>query len=49
MPCISKARSKDLVLPSRRDRDVFARMAPLGQFRQTDMQFVFTYPLGTLP
>ena len=31
------------------DRDVFARMALLGQFRQIDMKVVFTYPLGPLP
>lgn len=39
---------KDLVLPPRMERDVFARMALLGQFRQIDMKFVFTYPLGSL-
>lgn len=31
------------------DRDVFVRMALLGQFRQIDMKVVFTYPLGPLP
>jgi len=31
------------------DRDAFARMALLGQFRQIDMKVVFTYPLGPLP
>ena len=44
-----KVRNKDLVLPLRMDRDVFARMALLGQFHQIDMQVVFTYPLGALP
>lgn len=31
------------------DRNVFARMALLGQFRQIDMKVAFTYPLGPLP
>ena len=44
-----KVRNKDLLLPLRMDRDVFAQMALLGQFRQIDMKLVFTYPLGPLP
>ena len=44
-----KVRNKDLVLPLRMDRDVFARMGLLGQFRQIDMKIVFTCPLGPLP
>ena len=44
-----KVHNKELVFPLRMDRDVFARMALLGQFRQIDMKIVFTYPLGPLP
>ena len=46
---VRKVRNKDLVLPLRIDRDVFARMALLGEFRQIDMKVVFTYPLAPLP
>ena len=46
---LRKVRNKDLVFPLRMDRDVFARMALLGQFRQIEMKIVFTYPLGPLP
>ena len=49
LKAVCKVRNKDLVLPLRMDRDVFARMALLGQFRQIDMKLVFTYPLGPLP
>lgn len=31
------------------DRNCFARMALLGQFRQIDLRKVFTFPLGPLP
>ena len=46
---VCKARKKDLVLPLRMDRNMFARMALLSQFRQIDMKLFFTYPLGPLP
>ena len=49
LKAVCKVRNKELVLPLRMDRDVFARMALLGQFRQIDMKVVFTYPLGPLP
>ena len=49
LKAVRKVPNKDLVLPLRMDRDVFARMALLGQFRQTDMKVVFTYPLVPLP
>ena len=49
LKAVRKVRNKDLVLPLCMDRDVFARMALLGQFRQIDMKVVFTYPLGPLP
>ena len=49
MKAVCKVRNKDLVLPLRMDRDVFARIALLGQFRQIDMKLFFTYPLGPLP
>ena len=39
---VRKVRNKDLVLPLRMDRDVFARMALLIHFRQFDMKVVFT-------
>ena len=46
---VRKVHNNDLVFPLRMDRDIFARMALLGQFRQIDMKIVFTYPLGPLP
>ena len=46
---VIKIRTKDTVVPIRLDRDVFARMALIGQFRKIDMRLVFTYPLGPLP
>ncbi|KAK3747396.1 hypothetical protein QZH41_012092, partial [Actinostola sp. cb2023] len=49
LKAVRKVRNKDLVLPLRMDRDIFARMALLGQFREIDMKVVFTYPLGPLP
>lgn len=49
LKAVTKVRSKDAVIPIKLDRDVFARMALLGQFRQIDMRLVFTYPLGPLP
>ena len=49
LKAVCKVRNKDLVLPIRMDRDVFARMTLLGQFRQFDMKGVFTYPLVPLP
>ena len=49
LKAVRKVRNKDLVLPLRMDRDIFARMALLGQFRQIDMKVVFSYPLGPLP
>ena len=49
LKAVCKVRNKDLVLPLRMDRDVFARMALLGQFHQIDMKVFFTYPLGAFP
>ena len=49
LKAVTKVRSKDAVIPIKLDRDVFARMALLGQFRKIDMRLVFTYPLGPLP
>ena len=49
LKAVCKVRNKDLVLPPRMDRDVFARMSLLQQLRQIDMKLVFTYPLGLLP
>ena len=45
---VTKVRAKDVVLPIRLDREVFRRMALLGQFRKIDMRLVFTHPLGPL-
>ena len=44
-----KIHNKDLTLPLCINRDVFARMALLGEFRQIDMKVVFAHPLGPLP
>ena len=49
LKAVRKVRNKDLVLPLRMDRDVFARLALLGQFCQIDLKLIFTYPLGPLP
>ena len=49
LKAVTKLRSKDAVIPIKLDRDVFARMALLGQFRKIDMRLVFKYPLGPLP
>ena len=46
---ITKIRTKDLLLPLKMDRALFARMALHGQFRKIDMKTVFTFPLGPLP
>ena len=40
LKAVRKVHNKNLVLPLRMDRDVFARMALLGQFRQIDMKIV---------
>ena len=45
----TKVRTKDLLLPLRMDRDLFGKMALLGQFRKMDLKTVFTFPLGPLP
>jgi hypothetical protein len=49
LKAVRKVRSKDAVLPLCMDRDVFARMAHIGQFREIDMKVIFTFPLGPLP
>ena len=49
LKAVCKVRNKDRVLPLGMDRDVFAPMAFLGQFRQIDMKLASTYPLGPLP
>ena len=46
---VTKVRSKDLLVPLKMDRNLFARMALLGQFRKLDLKLVFTFPLGPLP
>ncbi|CAB4024190.1 Hypothetical predicted protein [Paramuricea clavata] len=49
LKAVTKVRSKDAVIPIKLDRDVFAWMALLGQFRKIDMPLVFKYPFGPLP
>ena len=49
LKAVRKVHNKNLVLPLRMARDVFARMALLEQFRQIDVKVLFTYPLGPLP
>ncbi len=49
LKAVRKVHSKGAVLPLRMDRDVFARMALIGQFREIDMKVIFTFPLGPLP
>ena len=49
LKAVRKVHNKNLVLSFRMDRDVFARMALLGQFRQIYMKVVFTYPVAPLP
>ena len=49
LKALRKVHNKDLVFPLPMNRDVFARTALLGQFRQIDMKVVFTYPHGPLP
>lgn len=46
---VIKIRAKNSVFPIRLDRDIFARMALIGQFRKIDMWLVFIFPLGPLP
>ena len=47
LKAVCKVRNK-LILPLRMNRDVFTRMALLGEFRHIDMKSIFTYPLGPL-
>lgn len=49
MKKVTKVRSKDLAVPLKMDRNLFARMALLGQVRKIDLKLVFTFPLGPLP
>ena len=49
LKAVRKVYNKNLVLPLRMARDVFARMELLEQFRQIDVKVLFTYPLGPLP
>ena len=49
LKAVRKVHNKNLVLPLRMARDVFARMALLKQFRQIDVKVLFTYPLGPPP
>ena len=42
-------KSKDRLIPMKLDKDLFARITLLSQFRKIDLQLVFKYPLGPLP
>ena len=44
-----KVGAKDSLIPPKMDRNLFARMALIGQFRKIDLKEVFKYPLGPLP
>ena len=37
------------LIPLNMDRNLFARMALIGQFQKTDLKEVFKYPIGPLP
>ena len=45
---VVKVSAKNSLIPLKMDRDLFARMALIGQFRKIDLKEVFKYPLGPL-
>ena len=49
LKAVTKLRAKDAVIPIKLDRDIFARIALLGQFCKIDMRLVFTYLFVPLP
>ena len=44
-----KMNAKGLLVPLKMDKNLFARMALIGQFRIIDLKDVFRYLLGPLP
>ena len=46
---VVKVGAKNSLIPLKMDRNLFARMAQIGQFRKIDLKEVFKYPLGPLP
>ena len=45
---VMKVNAKDLLVPLKMDKNLFARMAVIGQFRKIDLKDVFRYSLGPL-
>ena len=45
---VMKVNAKGLLVPLKVDKNLFARMALIGQFRKIDLKDVFRYPLGPL-
>ena len=46
---VMKVNAKGLLVPLKMDKNLFVRMALIGQFRKIDLKDVFRYPLGPLP
>ena len=46
---VVKVSAKNSLIPLKMDRNLFARMALIGQFRKTNLKEVFKYPLRPLP
>ena len=46
---VVKVSAKNSLIPLKMDRNLFARMALIGQFQKIDVKDVFKYPLGLLP
>ena len=46
---VVKVSARNSLIPLKMDRNLFARMALIGQFRKIDLKEVFKYPLGPLP
>ena len=44
-----KVSAKNSLIPLKMDRNLFARMALIGQFQKIDLKEVFEYPIGPLP
>ena len=46
---VVKVSAKNSLITFKMDRNLFARIAQIGQFRKIDLKEVFKYPLGPLP
>ena len=42
-------KAKDKIIPLKMDKDLFARITLISQYRKVDMKTLFEYPLGPLP